>query len=118
MRRLAFACIAASLLSVSACTTIPVAPVTVAQTSVLDEQGAIGVELAYKAARLAVETAVGAGLIKGQRAVTVAQLDNRAFAAVTAVRAAYRTGNAVNYAAALLDAQRTVAALLTATGGN
>lgn len=89
-------------------------PAAVANQTALDEQGAIGVELAYKASRTAMEVAVDAGLLKGPRAAQMADLDNRAFAAVTGVRAAYRAGNASNYYVAIADARAAITAMLAA----
>lgn len=87
-------------------------PVTAANQTVIDEQGAIGVELAYKAARTALEIAVDSGLLKGERAARAADLDNQAFAAVTGVRAAYRAGNSSNYGVALAESRAAVTAML------
>jgi len=91
---------------------VPTAPVEAADSTVMDEQAALGVELAYKAARLAVETAVDAGVIRGEQAVQFAALDNTAYAAVQAARRAYRAGNAVSYGAALAEARAAVADML------
>jgi hypothetical protein len=91
-------------------------PVAAANQTVLDEQGAIGVELAYKAARTAMEIAVDSGFIKGQDAVRAAELDNKAFVAVTGVRAAYRAGNASNYGVALAEGRAAVSAMLSSLG--
>lgn len=104
-------------LALPACTTVPAGPGAVAETTVLDEQVAVSVELAYKAARLALETGVDAGLIKGTRATQVAELDNRAYIAVTAVRSAYRAGNAAAYTTAAVEAQIAVSAMLSAIKG-
>ena len=111
--------LAAALLSLSGCAGLsalmaPPAPATVANQTVLDEQGAIGVELAYKAARVALETAVDANMLKGAKATQAAALDNQAFAAVTGVRAAYRAGNGANYGVALAEARAAVTNLLAA----
>ena len=92
-------------------------PATAANQTVLDEHGAIGVELAYKAARTALEIAVDSGLLKGDRAAKAAALDNQAFAAVTGVRAAYRAGNASNYGAAMGEARAAVTAMLAVVKG-
>lgn len=89
-------------------------PVAASNQTVLDEQGAIGVELAYKAARTAVEVAVDTGFLKGERAAKAAALDNQAFAAVTGVRAAYRAGNASNYGVAIAEARAAVTSMLAA----
>ena len=108
--------ILALALACGACTTIP-APGTVANQTVLDERTALAVELAYKAARLATETATDAGLIRGATAATVARLDRAAYGAVGAVRSAYQAGNAADYLSALTQAQRAVQALVAALEG-
>lgn len=95
---------------------VPPAPSAVADKTVLDEQGALAAELAYKAARIAVETGVDAGLIKGATASRVASLDSKAYAALGKVRAAYRAGNAASYASALTEARTAISALLALTG--
>lgn len=91
---------------------LPGAPAEVADQTVLDERGATAAELAYKAARLAGEMAVDAGLIEGDRARQVAALDNTAFAALGKVRAAYAAGNAASYDAALSEFNLTIADLV------
>lgn len=115
----------AAVASLAACETpmpgvggIPTAPAQIADSVVLDEQAAIGVELAYKAVRVALELATDAGLIKGQRAVAVAALDNRAYGLVQATRAAYRVGNATGYLAAATEARAAVEQMLSALKGN
>jgi hypothetical protein len=99
-----------------ATTTVPVAPVEVADRVGLDEQGALSAELAYKAARTAVELGVDAGVIRGERATQIAALDRKAYSALTAVRAAYRAGNAASYSAALTEARTAITTLLALTG--
>jgi hypothetical protein len=84
-----------------------------ADQTVLDEQAALSVELAYKAARTALEIGAETGLLKGRGAAAAAEADNRAFAAVLAVRAAYRGGNAGDYGKAVAAARATIAALLS-----
>lgn len=91
---------------------IPPAPVAVADSTVIDEQGALAVELAYKAARLAVETGVDAGIIKGDRAAKIAELDNKAYAAVLVARRAYNAGNATSYGAALAEARAAITQMI------
>ena len=109
---------AALALSLSGCAALGAlmtgSPATVASHTTLDEQGAISVELAYKAARTALEIAVDSGVLKGEQAARAAALDNQAFAAVTGVRAAYRAGNASNYGVALAEARAAVTAMLSA----
>ena len=117
MKKIFFACALALCLPACATTGVPSAPVAVANATVLDEQVAIGVNLAYKAARLAVETGVEAGFIKGQRAVTVAELDNRAYAAIVAVDLAYKAGNASDYVSAGRQAIAAITALVAAAKG-
>lgn len=78
--------ITAPPLALSGCAT-PTAPAT---QSVVDEKVAIGVNAAYKAFRISVETGVNAGLIKGPLAGRLADIDNRAYQAVLLVDAAYR----------------------------
>ena len=96
--------------------TIPAAPAAVADKTVLDEQGALAAELAYKAARVALETGVDAGVIRGATAARIAALDAKAYAALRIVRRAYEAGNAASYTAALISARAAVAELLTLTG--
>lgn len=95
---------------------IPDTPAAVAETTLLDEQVGAGVELAYKAFRVALETATDAGLLKGDHARRAAVLDNQAFAAVGAVRAAYRAGNAADYGRAAKEARTAITAALAALG--
>ena len=91
-------------------------PAAVADSTTLDEQGALAAELAYKAARVAIETGVDAGFIKGATAAKVAKLDQRAFTALGVVRKAYAAGNATSYASALTAARSAISDLLTLTG--
>jgi hypothetical protein len=109
----------ALLCALPACTslnTIPPAPGTIADKTTLDEQGALAAELAYKAARIAIETGVDAGLIRGTTAGRVAALDAKAYAALGIVRKAYAAGNAASYTAAITTARAAIADLLTLTG--
>lgn len=110
--------VVSAALALAGCTlpalgSLPSSPAEAADSTVLDEQAATAVELAYKAARLAVETGVDAGIIRGAHAARFAQLDRQAFAAIQAVRTAYRAGNAANYATAKADALAAVAQLLS-----
>lgn len=82
---------------------IPAAPIEAADQTVLDEQGLLGLELAYKAARLAAETATDAGLVRGGIAVRIASFDNTAYRALGVARRAYAAGNAASYAQALTE---------------
>ena len=91
---------------------LPPNPATVADQTTLDERGAIAVEIAYQAAARATEALTDAGLIEGEAATRVAQIDRRAFAAVQTARRAYDAGNATSYADALREARAEIAALL------
>lgn len=71
--------------------TFPAAPL--AKTT-LDERGLLALELAYKAARIGLETAVDAGQVKGERARWLAELDRKAYAFVRAARTVREAGNA------------------------
>lgn len=107
--------IALALASATACTPIP-APNTVADLTTLDEQGALGVELAYRAFRTAVEFGVDARLVQAPLARCLAALDNTAYSAVQATRAAYRAGNASNYLAASEQARTAISTALATLG--
>ena len=118
MRKLIIAALAP--LALAGCSTlanIPASPNVVADKTLLDERGAIAVESAYKAAGLALETAVDAGALSGADAAKAAKLEQRAYDAVRAVRAAYDAGNASGYGAALVEARAAVAAALLAVNG-
>lgn len=108
---------AALALSLPGCATIPAAPVDVADTTTLDERGAIAAEVAYKAFRTAMEFATDAGMLRGAAAARAAHLDNLAYAAVGAARAAYRAGNAESYKAAVDEALTAVGAALASIKG-
>lgn len=99
--------LAALALALPGCETlgsIPASPAAVANATSLDETAARSAEVGYKAFRLALELAVDLGKVKGAKATQMAELDNRLYAAVQAVRAAYRGGNAASYSAAAKEA--------------
>ncbi|OHC96388.1 MAG: hypothetical protein A2792_00095 [Sphingomonadales bacterium RIFCSPHIGHO2_01_FULL_65_20] len=91
---------------------LPQAPEEIADATVLDEQVALSVELAYQATAIAAKAAADSGTLKGERAAQIATLDRRAFAAVQAVRKAYDAGNARSYGEAVAIARVEIAALL------
>lgn len=91
---------------------LPAAPAEIAETTALDEQVALSVELAYQAAGLAVKTAADSGILRGDAAASVAALDRKAYGAVRAVRKAYDTGNAASYGEAAAIARSEIASLL------
>lgn len=94
-----------------ACQTL--APVEVADTTVADEKAAIGFELAYTAASRAGTALARAGIIDPDRWVA---LDARAYTALLAVRAAYRTGNARDLASAVVEFEAAVDAINSLLG--
>lgn len=96
---------------------LPAAPAELADRTTLDEQTALGIELAYQAAAFAVLTATDAGLIRGAIAEQVAACDRAAHSAVVALRAAYDAGNARSYSDAAKIARKAVGALLAAQTG-
>jgi hypothetical protein len=128
MRKLSvISIIAAAAMSLAACAPLATAvgppdnlvPGVAADKTVLDEQVAISVELAYQAAVLTVSTATKAGLVKGPLAEKLLDADRVAYQAVLAVRAAYDTGNARSYADAATSAHsaiRSVIGLIAGTG--
>lgn len=91
---------------------LPNAPGDLADATVLDEQTALSVELAYQAAGLAVKSAADAGVLHGDAAAKAAKLDRQAYGAVRAVRDAYDAGNADSYAQAAVIARKQIAAIL------
>lgn len=93
-------------------------PVEVADQTILDERAAIGAELAYRAQNTLLELAVDSGRLKGDLALRAAGFDRQAYAALQAVRSAYRAGNAASYAAALDEARAAVEATLNIIEGN
>jgi len=119
MRHRPFFAAAYASLALAGCAalTLPAAPVTVADATLLDEQGAIAVESTYRALGLVLEAAVDAGALTGAAAAHAAALEDRAFSAVRATRAAYGAGNAPNYLAAQTEARRALAAALLAVNG-
>lgn len=95
----------------------PPAPATIADRTRVDEQAALSVELAYQAANLAIRTANSAGALSDANKLRAADLDNRAYKAVLAVRAAYDAGNATNYGAAAAQARQAITDILELVKG-
>ena len=117
MRKLLFPILAA--LALSGCSSIASdvisapPPSAIADKTVLDEQAGTAVELAYKAARVALELAVDTGRLTGSRAAVAQDVNRKAYAAVQVARSAYRTGNAASYPQAAAEARRLIVALLS-----
>lgn len=109
------ALVVALCLGVTACgalSAIPPSPASAANATVLDEQGALGVELAYQAAALSLRTGLRTGFIKGETAQKAAAADTKAYGAVRRVRDAYDAANATDYGEALARARESVGALI------
>lgn len=120
MKRLLIA--AGLALAMSACTPVagppqlPSAPVALADRTAADEKALTAVELLYKASRRAIELGTDAGLIKGAAAAKAAELDRKAFAALTRAREAYRIANAGEWLSALNEALTLVNGLRLLSG--
>lgn len=119
-----FQLFAAFALSISAMTTgcagmlePSSSPRAVADETIVDEQSALAVELAYQAARTAAELAVDAGLVKGEQALELAEADRLAYEAVRGVRAAYEAGQANSYLEAVPRAREAVARVINIIRG-
>ncbi len=87
-------------------------PGRIADTTKLDEQGALSIELAYQAANLAIRAANRAGMLSTANRARAADLDSAAYKAVLAARAAYDTGNSASYSAALVNAKSLIGQIL------
>lgn len=97
---------------------LPTSPGAVAETTKLDEQGALTITLAYTGAARAAALAIEAGLVSDPATIArIGSLDRTAYAAVQAVEAAYRTGNAATYAEALARGRAAVIDLLDSVKG-
>lgn len=97
----------AALLALSACAgTLPTGPSNVAEATVLDEKIGIGAEAAYTTATKLGTALARAGLIDKAK---FKGADAKAYAALAAVRTAYRAGNATSYAAAIAELYAAVA---------
>lgn len=120
MRRFLIAiCLAASLPLAGGCATIPTGTAQLADQTKVDEQLAIGANLGYKAFRLAVETGVQSGFIKGTLATKVADVDSRLFGLIQTIDSAYKSGNSQSLAGAVAAFNTTLAqgnALITGKG--
>lgn len=111
------ACAAPAMSGCAALGAPPGSPSELADKTVLDEKGLLGVELAYSAARTLAEIGVDAGIIKGATATRVASLDNQAYGKLELARTAYSLGNATTYAIALEDARTLIGSLLATVKG-
>lgn len=91
---------------------LPAAPAEIADATVIDENAALSVEIAYQAVALSVRAMAQTNIIMGTSAEEIAALDRAAYAAVKAARAAYDAGNADSYLAAEALARDHITALL------
>ncbi|AYJ87681.1 hypothetical protein D3Y57_19305 [Sphingomonas paeninsulae] len=85
------------LLALSACTPpVPIsaiAPAQIASHTTADDIAIRSAEQAYKLSRTIIELGVDSGLLKGANATKAANIDNQAYAALTAARTAYAAFN-------------------------
>lgn len=95
---------------------VPSAPQQVADRTKLDEQALLGVELAYKGARIAMEVTVDSGQCTGQCATRFRTINRRAYETVGLARAAYGAANAPSYFAALGEARSLITEMVALTG--
>jgi len=119
MRRMILA-VALACVPLAACNgmaTVPGSPGAVADKTVLDEKLMIGMESAYKGARSAAEVATDAGFLKGANAAKVADLDNKAYAALGTMRTAYKAANATSYVDAGTQALSAINQIVTIVAG-
>lgn len=98
-------------LPLPACNGFAAGPVEVADQTVIDEKTAIGFELAYTAASKSGLTLARAGIID---AGEFAALDRRAYTALLAVRATYRSGNAAGFDTAAAELQAAIETMTAA----
>lgn len=103
MRKFILLCALVSAVPLASCAGIPTSPGDITAQTKIDEQLAVGADLAYKGFRLTVETGVQSGLIKGQLAARLADVDNRLFSAYTLVANAYEAGNSQSLASAIVS---------------
>lgn len=121
MRQRLIAVLAILSLPLASCASLaPVAvgPGVVASQTALDEKTLLAVELGYKGARTAMELAVDLGRLKGENAGKAQVFNRRAYAAVLAMRAAYRAGNSSTWLDAYAEAQAAIAGILSLSGGS
>jgi hypothetical protein len=84
-------------------------PAAIANKTTLDERALLGLEASYKAARLAMEGAVDAGLVKRPLAVKFRDANKKANAVLVKARTAYDAANAATLDAALDEGAPLVA---------
>ncbi len=104
---------AALALGIAGCVSTS-APVAVADQTVLDEKAGIAAEVAYTAVAKAIVVSIRAGLITDRAKLEkIRDLDAKAYAALQATRAAYKSGNALSYSAALAEGNLAVRSILS-----
>ncbi|WP_309646609.1 hypothetical protein [Phenylobacterium sp.] len=97
-------------------TSIP-APVELAGRTAVDEEARNGIELGYKAFRLALELGVDTGAIKGARATRARAANVAAYRSVGVMRQAYATANQADWLAAARSANIAVEQGIAAVRG-
>ena len=111
---------AIALLMLAACTTpgsIPPGPSVIADQTTMDERTVIAFDTAVSTAADLATVAVKAGLVKGANLDRLAALSAKARAAVLALGAAYRAGNATGYAEAIGQANSAIAGIRSLATG-
>lgn len=105
-------------LPLAACATpVTLQPATYANKTAVDDFTATTAELAYKSWRLAATTGVKTGLIKGQTARHVADIDNKLYSALVIVESAYEAGNATSIKQAVTSFNVVLNAAYAQIGG-
>lgn len=107
----------------TACDTLGVGTITnpssAANLTKADEQAAVTAELSYKLWRQTVEIGINAGIIKGELAGKLRQLDLQLYSALTAVERAYAGANATELTTALTNFNNALSSARSALpGGN
>lgn len=118
MRRLLLAAaLAASALTVSACSPMASEPATVADKTKLDEQSMLSAETLYYSGNTLAQIAFDTGKLTADQRAKVKAADNKAYSALLTLRAAYRAGNSKSYFEALSELLKASAEITTLTGG-
>lgn len=113
-RFVALAILSLAAARVAACAVAPAAPVALADRMTLDERAVLRAEHVYQAAATVALAASQAGIIPASARPTIAAADQRAYAALRAMRAAYAAGNAGSYEQAGREAEAAMNLLLRA----
>lgn len=111
MRKIVIALAAAALLTAPASACAPLTGGGVFDSTLADEKGLYAAEAAYFGAGTALEAAVDAGLVRGERAAQAARLERSAYSALVIARRAQAAGNTGDAAVAAAQVLGAVAEL-------